>query len=225
MAAGVLAPSITAIINKSIYWTCFPSQLKMAKIFPTHKSGPKSDHSNYRPISILPTISKLFERHINKHLMFFLNEYNLIHENKSGVRPKHSCQTALIRLVDQWMTCIDKVDIVGTLFIYFRKAFDFVDHSILLKKLYYKFNHSTFNPFASYIQNRMQVTDSGNGLTNQPTLNQECPRASSWALYYFCCLSMICICILSNVTQIIIQMMQRFTQAVKKICTSRYRVS
>ena len=71
MAAGVLAPSITALINKSIDSSCFPSQLKIAKIFPIHKSGPKSDPSNYRPISILPTISKLFERHINKHLMFF----------------------------------------------------------------------------------------------------------------------------------------------------------
>ena len=67
-----LSASITAFINKSIDSSCFPSQLKIAKIFPIHKSGPKSDSSNYRPISILPTISKLFERHINKHLMVFL---------------------------------------------------------------------------------------------------------------------------------------------------------
>ena len=65
--------------------------------------------------------------------MVFFNKYHLIHENQSGFRPKHSCQTALIRLVDQWMTCIDKGDIVGALFIDFRKAFDLVDHSILLK--------------------------------------------------------------------------------------------
>ena len=115
MAAGVLAPSITYLINKSIDSSCFPSQLKIAKIFPIHKSGRKSDPSNYRPISILPTISKLFEKHINTHLMgFFLNKYNLIHENQSGFRPKHSCQTALIKLVDQWMTCIDKGNIMGT---------------------------------------------------------------------------------------------------------------
>ena len=59
----------------------------------------------------------------------------LIHESQSGFRPKHSCQTALIKLIDQWKECIDKGDIVGTLFIDFRKAFDVVDHNILLRKL------------------------------------------------------------------------------------------
>ena len=101
---------------------------------------------------------------------------------------------------------------MGTFFIDFRKAFDLVDHSILLKKLsYYKFKHSTLNLFASNIQNRMQVMDSGTGLTKPANIKS----GVSWALHYFCCLLMTCICILSNVTQIIMQMMQRFTQAVK----------
>ena len=71
MAAGVLAHSIISLINKNIDSSCFPSQLKVAKLFPIHKSGPKSDPSNYRPISILPTISKHFERHIYKYLLGF----------------------------------------------------------------------------------------------------------------------------------------------------------
>ena len=115
-----------------------------------YKNFTKSDPSNYRPISILPTISKLFEKHINKYLMGFLNKYSLLHENQSGFRPKHSCQTELIKLVDQWMTCIDKGDIVGTLFLDFRKAFDLIDHEILLNKLStYKFRVSALKLIAS----------------------------------------------------------------------------
>lgn len=118
----------------------FPKQLKIAKVFPIFKSGSKSDPSNYRPISILPTISKIFEKHVNKHLMGYLNKYKLIHECQSGFRQKHSCQTALVKLIDQWMACIDNGDIVGTLFIDFRKAFDMVDHSLLIKKTYHSIN-------------------------------------------------------------------------------------
>ena len=66
--------------------------------------------------------------------MNYLNKYKLIHESQSGFRQKHSCQTALDKLIDQWMSCIDKGELVGSLFIDVRKAFDVVDHSILSKK-------------------------------------------------------------------------------------------
>ena len=90
----------TALINKSIETATFPDQLKMAKLFPIHKGGSKSDPANYRPISILPMISKVFEKHINKLLVAFLNKYKVIHTNQSGFRQKHSCQTALVKLID-----------------------------------------------------------------------------------------------------------------------------
>ena len=91
--------------------------------------------------------------------------YKLIHENQSGFSQKHSCQTALVKLIDQWMECIDKGDIVGSLFVNFRKAFDVVDHSIFLNKLVkYKFNNRTTNWFTSYLSNRQQAVDSGYGL-------------------------------------------------------------
>ena len=78
--------------------------------------------------------------------MNYLTKYNLIHENQSEFHQKHSCQTALVKLIDQWMQCIDKAEIVGSLFIEFRRAFDVVDHSILLNKLIkYKFNRRTMD--------------------------------------------------------------------------------
>ena len=77
LASTVLSPSITALINKSIETATFPDQLKMA---------------NYRTIFILPTISTIFEKHINKHLVAFLNKYKVIHTNQSGFRQKHNCR-------------------------------------------------------------------------------------------------------------------------------------
>ena len=135
LAANCLSPVIADSINKSIYPGYFLSQLKCAKAFPIYNGGQKSDPSNCRPISILPTISKIFEKHVNKHLINNLNKYKLIHEEQSGFHQKHSCQTALVKLIDQWMQYIDNGNFVGCLFIDFKKTFDVVDHSILLKKL------------------------------------------------------------------------------------------
>ena len=129
------------LIYKSFETGTFPAQLKQAKVLPIFEGGYRSNPSNYRPISILPTVSKIFEKHINKHLMGFLNKHKLLHESQSSFRHKHSCQTALIKLIDSWLECIDKGDMIGALFLDFRKAFDIVDHSILLKKLaIYKFS-------------------------------------------------------------------------------------
>ena len=72
LACHIISPSIADLINKSITTGHFPNQLKIAKGFPIFKNGAKDDPSNYRPISILPTISKIFEKHVDSHLMAFL---------------------------------------------------------------------------------------------------------------------------------------------------------
>ena len=117
LAAQSLSPSIAMLINKSIATGQFPSQMKLAKVLPIYKGGEKSDPSNYRSISILSTVSKIFEKHVNKHLMAYLNKYKLLHDNQSGFRPKHSCQTALVKLINDWMKCLDMGDLVGALFL------------------------------------------------------------------------------------------------------------
>ena len=179
LAANVLSPSIAMLINKSLLTGTFPSQFKLAKVFPIHKGGDKTDPSNYRPISILPTVSKIFERHVNQHLMGFLNKYKLIHENQSGFRQKHSCQTALVKLVDQWLSCIDKGDIVGTLFVDFRKAFDLVDHSILIEKLaLYRLSPISLKWFQSYLSFRKQAIACDSGLTEFADVHSGVPQGS-----------------------------------------------
>lgn len=175
----VLSPSITVLINKSIASGTFPDQLKLAKVFPIFKSGSKFDPCNYRPISILPTLSKIFEKHVNKHLMAYLNKYSLIHETQSGFRQKHSCQTALVKLIDQWMACIDRGETVGSLFLDFRKAFDLVDHKILIQKLSaYKFSSSSLQWFTSYLESRQQTIKSGEVLSPFSTIQSGVPQGS-----------------------------------------------
>ena len=179
LAAHVIAPSITKLINRSIITGIFPSQLKLAKVFPIYKGETKSDPSNYRPISILPTISKIFEKHINHHLMGYLNKYKLIHESQSGFGQKHSCQTALVNLIDHWTACIDKGDIIGTLFVDFRKAFDVVDHSILINKLHlYKFSPNAVRWFQSYLSCRQQAIVCDVGLTDFVKIRSGVPQGS-----------------------------------------------
>ena len=179
LAANILSPSIAMLINKSVLTGTFPSELKNAKVYPIHKGGDKTDPSNYRPISILPTISKIFEKHVNQHLMGFLNKYKIIHENQSGFRQKHSCQTALVKLVDQWLSCIDKGDIIGTIFVDFRKAFDLVDHSILIDKLaLYRLSPVTLKWFQSYLSSRKQAIACESGLTEFSNVLSGVPQGS-----------------------------------------------
>ena len=111
--------------------------------------------------------------------MGYLNKHNLINKNQSGFHAKHSCQTALIKLIDKWMECIDKGDIVGTLFLDFRKAFDLVDHKILMDKLsLYHFSPSALRWFDSYLDCRHQAILSETGLTEFANIRYGVPQGS-----------------------------------------------
>ena len=135
MSAPVIAETLTYVYNLRIDKSFFPIQLKQARVIPIFKSGDPSLPSNYRPISILPVLSKPLEKHINKHLSKHLETYDLLHINQSGFRQNHSCQTALINLVDQWLHNINEDKFSGALFVDFAKAFDIIDHDLLYRKL------------------------------------------------------------------------------------------
>ena len=99
---------------------------------PIFKSGMKDLAENYRPISILPTISKIYERHIASQIHDYFSSTKITHKTQSGFRKQHSCQTSLTRLIDAWIKDIDNGKLIGTLFLDLKKAFDLVDHKILL---------------------------------------------------------------------------------------------
>ena len=180
-SADIVNPSLLKIINISISTGQFPDLLKVAKIIPIHKSGAQDDPANYRPISILSIISKVIEKHVTKHLFAYLNKYSLLHKSQSGFRKHHSCNTALINLihVDRWLNSIDKGDIIGAVFFDLRKAFDVVDHDLLLQKLAaYKFSTTSQNWIQLYLTNRKKCIVNQNIRSSLQIVKSGVPQGS-----------------------------------------------
>ena len=135
-AAPYIPDEVTFICNQSISInTVFPNKWKEAKVTPLYKNGLLEEVNNYRPISILPVMSKVLEKHVYDSLSDFLHEFNLLHKTQSGFRSQHSCETALVNMIDSWLNAIDNGKMVGVVLADFKKAFDLVDHRILLDKL------------------------------------------------------------------------------------------
>ena len=127
----------TLIINQAFYNGVFPKELKMAKVIPVYKSGSTMELNNYRPISVLNTFSKVFERLMYDRLTKYLDKYNVLYQNQFGFRQGHSTHHALITLVDKITKSLDNGDIVIGVYLDLKKAFDTVNHKILLKELYH----------------------------------------------------------------------------------------
>ena len=124
------------------------------------KSGDLSKANNCRPISVLPTIARVFERLIFVQLYTYVNENNFLYTYQSGFRPLHVTLTALldITFTNEWCFNIDKGVVNGVDLLDLQKAFDTVNHVMLLTKLrYYGIETATINWFTSYLENRQQV--------------------------------------------------------------------
>ena len=131
---------------------------KAAFVLPLHKGGDSSNLDNYRPISRLPCLAKILESLINKQLQSFLSENNLLSINQSGFRPKHSTTTATMLVVNDIANALDEGKHCAALFIDLSKAFDTVDHDILLSNLsFIGLGPDACRWFSNYLMDRTQA--------------------------------------------------------------------
>ena len=167
---------ITIIINTSIVTYTFPDSWKLPHVIPLFKGGDEDDISNYRPISLLPVLSKILERIIADQLMIYLESNKLLSNTQHGFRPKLSTETALLKVSDAIYSNIENKKISLLLLLDLSKAFDSVNHNILLNKCI-NLNIDT-NWLKSYLNNRYQLVRSGNNLSEKLPISFGVPQGS-----------------------------------------------
>ena len=167
-SAQTIFNQVTHIINLSINTSTVPSSLKCAKVVPLYKKDNKFEVGNYRPVSILCSLSKILERVIYNQLEEYLVSNNLLYNFQSGFRSNFSTDTCLIHLTDHIKQEISSGKYVGMVLIDLRKAFDTVNHEILCTKLKsLGLNQSSVNWFNSYLTDRSQLVEC-NGTQSKP---------------------------------------------------------
>ena len=134
-AANFIAKPLMMIFNASLKQGIFPNIWKLAKITPVFKSGAGNEENNYRPISVLSFFAKLFEKVVNDQLSDFLLSNRKLTMSQFAYRKLHSTITSLISVSDYWYENIDKNNVNFALFLDLKKAFDTVDHEILIRKM------------------------------------------------------------------------------------------
>ena len=161
--ADVIAEPVCHLVNMSILTETVPSGFKSAKVVPLFKKGSKLEPGNYRPVSILNVLSKVLERAVHCQLVDHLKAKNVLYKNQSGFRGSFSTDSCLVGLSDYVKGEMGKGNLVGMVLIDLQKAFDTVDHEILLSKLQ-AIGVSSVSWFRLYLSDRQQCVEVGNAL-------------------------------------------------------------
>lgn len=154
---------ISNLLNDLLREGLFPDELKIGIVKPVFKSGDKTNIANYRPISIIPILSKIYECAILKRLQTFLDENNIIHESQFGFVKKSNTEAAVLNLSTNINANLENKLFTAALFIDFKKAFDSIDHLILIEKLKkIDLPKNVFSTLRSFMDNRMQCVSANN---------------------------------------------------------------
>ena len=178
-AKNSLIQPLMLIINQMLMTGKFPSDLKISRVKPLFESGDASLFSNYRPISLLPSFSKNFEYIIFKQLYTYMNDNKLFSIEHYGFRTGHSTELAALHLVNDLTKQMDTGKVPTNIYIDLSKAFDTLDHSILLDKLnYYGIRGIAYNLLHSYISNRYQYVDFNGSISSTKVVDTGVPQGS-----------------------------------------------
>ena len=177
---NVLSGPLVNLINEHIRSGIFPAEFKCAKVVPIHKNGGKDNPNNYRPISLLPSLSKIFERVLYNRLFDYFTYFNLFFCNQFGFRPKKSTVDALVHITETIRHDLTHgCKLPAAVFLDLKKAFDTVDHSILIKKLEsYGIRGYLLSCLSSYLEKRSQIVKVRSSISAALPLNCGVPQGS-----------------------------------------------
>jgi hypothetical protein len=178
-AFSAVPDQIIHMFNASLSTGIFPDEWKEAVITPLHKGGDKSKLGNYRPISILPAPGKLLEKVMHAHIYNYLDKNNILTNRQGGFRPGHSTVTSIAELTNAILNATNDGETTVAAYVDFSKAFDTVNHDILLRKLTkIGITGKTHDWIANYLTNRMQRTKVNGMISEQRPVTCGVPQGS-----------------------------------------------
>lgn len=174
-----IAEPLSDIINSSFLTGVIPHETKIAKITPIYKSGLKTSEANYRPISNLTVFSKILEKAMHSRIINYLSKFNMLSNCQFGFRPGFSTAMPIINLIDSVTTDMEEHKHVIGIFLDVKKAFDSLDHDILLNKLsYYGFRGKSIDWLTNFLKNRSQYTIINNEISDLKEIKYGVPQGS-----------------------------------------------
>lgn len=184
--SDLLAPILTHIFNLCLCQAVFPRKMQVARVTALHKKGNKNDMANYRPLSMLPVMSKVLEKVILNRLTDFEEKHSLLNSSQFGFRKGLSTEFALLKQKGSLLAALEQGELVLGLFIDYSKAFDHINHQILIKKLdRYGFRGNAAHLITSYLEHRKQRVHIDDCFSDLLPLSSGVPQGSILGPFLF----------------------------------------